>query len=136
LSLKSELDLSYAFVVEKQPIGRLLFKQFCQESEESNELGICWRFLERVEEYETSGKKMRGRGIYEEGMHGFIYAILLQTMTRDKGESWPPRLPIYSRKMDSTPRVAREIMNCRKEESIMANNKSSSMAKGQLLCLQ
>jgi hypothetical protein len=73
-------------------------------------------------------------------MHAFIYAILLQTMTRDKGESWPPRLPIYSRKMDSTPRVAREIMNCRKEEkkeeAIMANNKSSSMAKGQLLCLQ
>jgi hypothetical protein len=25
-----------------------------------------------VEEYETSGKKMRGRGIYEEGMHLFM----------------------------------------------------------------
>lgn len=60
LSLKSELDLSYGFVVEKQPIGRLLFKQFCEETD-SAELGICWRFLERVEEYETSDNDLDQR---------------------------------------------------------------------------
>ena len=49
---------SYAYVVEKQPIGRILFKQFCEETD-PHELGICWRFLERVEEFEISGMRIR-----------------------------------------------------------------------------
>ena len=48
--------ISYPFIVEKQPIGRLLFKRFC-EQQKQEDLAICWRFLERVEEYETSGKE-------------------------------------------------------------------------------
>uniref|UniRef100_A0A183CK97 G protein-coupled receptor kinase n=1 Tax=Globodera pallida TaxID=36090 RepID=A0A183CK97_GLOPA len=57
MHLKGEIDLSYSFIVEKQPIGRLLFKQYCEETD-LVELGKCWRFLERVEEYETSEKKV------------------------------------------------------------------------------
>lgn len=38
-------------MVEKQPIGRLLFAQFCDENEQFSR---CCHFLQRVEEYETS----------------------------------------------------------------------------------
>lgn len=42
---------SYSYVVERQPIGKLLFQQFC---ESTTQYFRCCKFLERVEEYEMS----------------------------------------------------------------------------------
>ncbi|EJW82768.1 hypothetical protein WUBG_06320 [Wuchereria bancrofti] len=42
---------SYSYVVEKQPIGKLLFEQFCNTNER---YARAWAFLCKVEEYETS----------------------------------------------------------------------------------
>uniref|UniRef100_A0A914DN40 G protein-coupled receptor kinase n=1 Tax=Acrobeloides nanus TaxID=290746 RepID=A0A914DN40_9BILA len=51
LSLRSEIDVSYGYIIEKQPIGKLLFQQFCEEHVQYHQ---CWSFLQKVEEYETS----------------------------------------------------------------------------------
>uniref|UniRef100_A0A1I8ERQ8 G protein-coupled receptor kinase n=1 Tax=Wuchereria bancrofti TaxID=6293 RepID=A0A1I8ERQ8_WUCBA len=51
LYLRSEIDVSYSYVVEKQPIGKLLFEQFCNTNER---YARAWAFLCKVEEYETS----------------------------------------------------------------------------------
>uniref|UniRef100_A0A8L7T2H3 G protein-coupled receptor kinase n=1 Tax=Brugia malayi TaxID=6279 RepID=A0A8L7T2H3_BRUMA len=51
LYLRSEIDVSYSYVVEKQPIGKLLFEQFCNTDER---YARAWTFLCKVEEYETS----------------------------------------------------------------------------------
>ncbi|KAF7639612.1 G protein-coupled receptor kinase [Meloidogyne graminicola] len=68
LSIKKDIDLSYSFIVEKQPIGRLLFKKFC-EQQKQNDLAICWRFLEKVEEYETSDNDPEQRRRLAEAMN-------------------------------------------------------------------
>lgn len=52
LSIKSEIEVSYDFIVEKQPIGRLLFIEFCEASNSQHQQ--CCSFLSKVEEYETS----------------------------------------------------------------------------------
>ncbi|KAI6176929.1 G protein-coupled receptor kinase [Aphelenchoides bicaudatus] len=51
LYLRNECELSYAFIVEKQPVGRLIFQQFCEGRIQYNK---CCNFLNRVNEYETS----------------------------------------------------------------------------------
>uniref|UniRef100_A0A1I7YW31 G protein-coupled receptor kinase n=1 Tax=Steinernema glaseri TaxID=37863 RepID=A0A1I7YW31_9BILA len=51
LSLRSDIDVSYGYVVEKQPIGKLLFQQFCEKNAQYDQ---CCMFLSKVEEYETS----------------------------------------------------------------------------------
>lgn len=52
LALKDHVDVSYKYVIEKQPIGKALFKQYCEET--SPELCRCWMFLELIEEYEMN----------------------------------------------------------------------------------
>jgi G protein-coupled receptor kinase len=52
MPLRDTVEMKYKYVVERQPIGRALFKQFCEET--SPELSRCWQFLELVEEYETN----------------------------------------------------------------------------------
>lgn len=52
LPLKTEIEVTYAFVVEKQPIGKLLFHEFCQAT--NSQYHQCCQFLTKVEEYETS----------------------------------------------------------------------------------
>ncbi|VDM45150.1 unnamed protein product, partial [Toxocara canis] len=51
LYLRSEIDVSYGFIVEKQPIGKLLFQQFCETNLQYSQ--AC-SFLLKVQEYETS----------------------------------------------------------------------------------
>ncbi|OZC10672.1 kinase domain protein [Onchocerca flexuosa] len=58
LYLRSEIDVSYDYVVEKQPIGKLLFEQFCSTDAQ---YAKAWTFLCKVEEYETSDDDDEGR---------------------------------------------------------------------------
>ncbi|KAM3725054.1 G protein-coupled receptor kinase [Dirofilaria immitis] len=51
LYLRSEIDVSYDYVVEKQPIGKLLFEQFCNTDAQ---YAKAWAFMCKIEEYETS----------------------------------------------------------------------------------
>ncbi|KAI1732005.1 protein kinase domain-containing protein [Ditylenchus destructor] len=51
LSMRSEITTSYSYIVEHQPIGKLLFQHFCENTPQYNH---CCKFLEKVEEYETS----------------------------------------------------------------------------------
>uniref|UniRef100_A0AC35U7C2 G protein-coupled receptor kinase n=1 Tax=Rhabditophanes sp. KR3021 TaxID=114890 RepID=A0AC35U7C2_9BILA len=49
--LRSMIDIGYEAIVEKQPIGRLLFEEFCRTKEQYQ---MCWKFLKRIQEYETN----------------------------------------------------------------------------------
>ncbi|CAD5222248.1 unnamed protein product [Bursaphelenchus xylophilus] len=60
LYLRNEIEPSYSYVVERQPIGRLLFQQFCEENDQYNR---CCNFLQRVEEYETSDDDGQSRRV-------------------------------------------------------------------------
>jgi hypothetical protein len=51
---------SYDFIVEKQPIGRLLFQMFCENNTQFNK---CCNFLNRVVEYETNDDDGQSRRI-------------------------------------------------------------------------
>lgn len=51
LYLRSEIDVGYSCLVDKQPIGNRLFRQFCEATPQYYK---CYRFLEKVEEYEMS----------------------------------------------------------------------------------
>uniref|UniRef100_A0AC35EV67 G protein-coupled receptor kinase n=1 Tax=Panagrolaimus sp. PS1159 TaxID=55785 RepID=A0AC35EV67_9BILA len=51
LYLKSEIEMSFSFIIEKQPIGKLLFRKFCEDNPQYDS---CCLFLQKVEEYETS----------------------------------------------------------------------------------
>ena len=48
--LRETLDLSYASLVEQQPIGENLFEEFCETDQL---LGTCWEFIRRLEDYRT-----------------------------------------------------------------------------------
>ena len=50
LDLKDKIDCSYGFVVEHQPIGRLLFRSFC---ETRDQYAKCCAFLDAVESFEV-----------------------------------------------------------------------------------
>ncbi|EYB86382.1 hypothetical protein Y032_0280g1230 [Ancylostoma ceylanicum] len=52
LPLRSEIDVSYSYIVEKQPIGKLLFHDFCEST--NHQYYQSCVFLNKVEEYETS----------------------------------------------------------------------------------
>lgn len=43
-------DCSYGYVVENQPIGKLLFEDFCRENHKYDQ---CYKFLQKIEDYET-----------------------------------------------------------------------------------
>ncbi|VDN57042.1 unnamed protein product [Dracunculus medinensis] len=49
--LRSEIDVTYNYVVEKQPIGKLLFEQYCNTVEKYSKV---WSLLLKIEDYETS----------------------------------------------------------------------------------
>uniref|UniRef100_A0A0N5B4R4 G protein-coupled receptor kinase n=1 Tax=Strongyloides papillosus TaxID=174720 RepID=A0A0N5B4R4_STREA len=49
--LRNTLDVSYSYIVDKQPIGKLLFEEFCNTNQQYE---YCWHFLQKVEEYETN----------------------------------------------------------------------------------
>ena len=49
IDLKDKIDCSYAFVVEHQPIGRLLFRSFCETKDLYSK---CCVFLDSVESFE------------------------------------------------------------------------------------
>uniref|UniRef100_A0A158R557 G protein-coupled receptor kinase n=1 Tax=Syphacia muris TaxID=451379 RepID=A0A158R557_9BILA len=49
--LLPEIDVSYGYVVEKQPIGKLLFAQFCSTNVQYAQ---AWSFLTKIQEYELS----------------------------------------------------------------------------------
>lgn len=57
LFLKNQIDFRYSYIVDQQPIGRLLFRQFCQE--------VCPQyhthnvFLDSVEQYEVESDENR-----------------------------------------------------------------------------
>lgn len=44
------VSFSYGYVVEIQPIGKLLFEDFCRETYKYDQ---CYKFLQRIEDYET-----------------------------------------------------------------------------------
>ncbi|KAI6656897.1 G protein-coupled receptor kinase 4 [Oopsacas minuta] len=48
--LRDTLELSYDQVVNQQPIGELLFEEFCDTD---NLLSSCWKFIRRLEDYRT-----------------------------------------------------------------------------------
>lgn len=50
--LRDEVDVSYDFIVDEQPIGRLLFRQFCEHS--LQHYNHCNEFLDAVETYELT----------------------------------------------------------------------------------
>ncbi|MEE6479229.1 hypothetical protein FKM82_012183 [Ascaphus truei] len=54
--LRSSIERDYITLCEKQPIGRLLFRQFCETREE---LQRCIHFLDAVTEYEISPDEKR-----------------------------------------------------------------------------
>ncbi|XP_074594452.1 G protein-coupled receptor kinase 2 isoform X2 [Brevipalpus obovatus] len=49
IHLKDQIDVSYAYIIESQPIGRLLFREYCQTKEHYSK---CNNFLDAVENYE------------------------------------------------------------------------------------
>ncbi|VDN08106.1 unnamed protein product [Thelazia callipaeda] len=51
IELESLLCFNYVYVVERQPIGKLLFEQFCSTDARKS---VAWKFLCKIEEYETS----------------------------------------------------------------------------------
>ncbi|XP_029640097.1 G protein-coupled receptor kinase 5 isoform X3 [Octopus sinensis] len=55
LDIKNKISLTYKYIVEQQPVGRELFRQFCQNRSESKFI----EFLDAVEEYEISPDEKR-----------------------------------------------------------------------------
>jgi hypothetical protein len=51
LHIRSEIDVSFGYIVEHQPIGKLLFQEFCEQNPQYDQ---CGKFLQKVDEYETS----------------------------------------------------------------------------------
>ncbi|CAI5454291.1 unnamed protein product [Caenorhabditis angaria] len=81
LPLKSEIDVSFAYIVEKQPIGKLLFHEFCESS--SEQYHACCTFLTKVEEYETSDDDIQSR----RDLATAIIALLAPKNSEDKPSS-------------------------------------------------
>ncbi|CAI4223954.1 unnamed protein product [Auanema sp. JU1783] len=52
LALKGAIDITYAYIVERQPIGRVLFEQFCDVSNPVFKYACI--FTRKIREYETS----------------------------------------------------------------------------------
>ncbi|XP_076371942.1 G protein-coupled receptor kinase 2-like isoform X2 [Tachypleus tridentatus] len=57
LDLKNQIDNCYSFIVEEQPIGNLLFRQFCLTRDNYNK---CNDFLDAVKKYEVTLDDQRG----------------------------------------------------------------------------
>lgn len=57
IELINKIDVRYDYIVDQQPIGRLLFKQFCDSKR--TQLKRCLRFLEEIEFYEVETDEKR-----------------------------------------------------------------------------
>ncbi|XP_065173620.1 G protein-coupled receptor kinase 2 [Atheta coriaria] len=57
IELKNTLDIRYEYVVDQQPIGKLLFKQWCESK--CSEYNRCLKFLEATERYEVETGEAR-----------------------------------------------------------------------------
>ncbi|RMC11329.1 hypothetical protein DUI87_11448 [Hirundo rustica rustica] len=79
--LRRTIERDYCSICEKQPIGRLLFRQFC---ETQPELECCIRFLDSVAEYEIAPDEKLG----EKGKE-----IMMKYLTPE-GSSFPCPLRI------------------------------------------
>ncbi|KAL7302019.1 hypothetical protein TKK_0005254 [Trichogramma kaykai] len=67
IGLKDKLDIKYSYVVDQQPIGRLLFRQYCQDKRPAWHSYIL--FLDAVENYEFETDENRAetaRRLYEQ----------------------------------------------------------------------
>ncbi|XP_044743416.1 G protein-coupled receptor kinase 2 isoform X2 [Chrysoperla carnea] len=58
IDLKNKIDVRYEYVVDQQPIGRLLFRQFCEMRRPRYYYCLC--FLDSVEQYELESNEKRG----------------------------------------------------------------------------
>ncbi|KAJ9573648.1 hypothetical protein L9F63_008989 [Diploptera punctata] len=57
IDLKNKIDVKYSYVVDQQPIGRLLFRQFCETAKpEYHRYNI---FLDSIERYEIESDENR-----------------------------------------------------------------------------
>uniref|UniRef100_A0A6M2DRG0 G protein-coupled receptor kinase n=1 Tax=Xenopsylla cheopis TaxID=163159 RepID=A0A6M2DRG0_XENCH len=57
IDIKNKIDVRYSYVVDQQPIGRLLFRQFCEKKRPQYYRYIC--FLDDVEKYELELDEVR-----------------------------------------------------------------------------
>ncbi|NWW50994.1 GRK5 kinase, partial [Pedionomus torquatus] len=80
--LRKSLELDYGSLCQKQPIGRLLFRQFC---ETRPELLRCIRFLDAVADYELSPDEKR-----QEMGEDIIRQFLKQEVSPGGGFLYPP----------------------------------------------
>ncbi|XP_059488866.1 G protein-coupled receptor kinase 2 isoform X2 [Neocloeon triangulifer] len=66
IDLKTKIDVRYNYIVDQQPIGRLLFRQFCEDAKpEYHRYNI---FLDSIEHYEVEADENRAevaKTIYE-----------------------------------------------------------------------
>lgn len=62
IDLKDKIDLRYSYIVEQQPIGRLLFRQFCETRPHFKK---CNNFLDSVDKYELESDENRGTAAVE-----------------------------------------------------------------------
>uniref|UniRef100_A0AC34QI00 G protein-coupled receptor kinase n=1 Tax=Panagrolaimus sp. JU765 TaxID=591449 RepID=A0AC34QI00_9BILA len=91
LYLKCEIDVSYSYVVEKQPIGKLLFREFCEENPQYDR---CCSFLSKVEEYETSDDDGESRRILANSIAQMLAPIDNNTPCSSKeNQNWCNFLP-------------------------------------------
>ncbi|CAG7722760.1 unnamed protein product [Allacma fusca] len=57
IDIKTKIDVVYSYVVDQQPIGRLLFRQFCEAK--NAHYHTCNKFLDSVEKYEIEMDERR-----------------------------------------------------------------------------
>ncbi|KAI6201384.1 G protein-coupled receptor kinase 1 [Aphelenchoides besseyi] len=67
--LRNECELTYSFIVERQPIGKCLFHLYCANNDQYNH---CCNFLQRVEEYETSDDDGKSRRLLANSIAGLF----------------------------------------------------------------
>lgn len=88
LPLKTQMLLEYELIVVKQPIGKLLFHEFCQQT--NSQYHQCCQFQTKVEEYETSDDDGQSR----RDLASAIVALLRSkpddnpSCSQDEQEAW------------------------------------------------
>lgn len=70
----SVYPFSYAFVVEKQPIGKLLFHEFCQAT--NSQYHQCCQFLTKVRTWKNKIKKFHEAYVFDH-MHVACFLVCL-----------------------------------------------------------
>ncbi|KAI1725514.1 protein kinase domain-containing protein [Ditylenchus destructor] len=85
LSMRSEITMSYTYIVEHQPIGKLLFQQFCENTAQYYH---CCKFLEKVEEYETSDDDGETRRNLAKSIATLLVPAAGEQPTTNHTENW------------------------------------------------